>query len=73
MSFIWYPPKELVESSNTKNFMDSEGFAEYKDMVKKSTDDIEWWWSKAIEWLNVEFFEPFEKVLDISRGIEWAS
>ncbi|HDN73542.1 MAG TPA: AMP-dependent synthetase [Archaeoglobus sp.] len=73
MSFIWYPPKELVESSNTKNFMDSEGFAEYKDMVKKSTDDIEWWWSKAVEWLNVEFFEPFEKVLDISRGIEWAS
>jgi acetyl-CoA synthetase len=54
MGFIWHPPKELVEESNVKAFMDAEGFSDYKQMVEKSTEDIEWWWSKAVEWLNVE-------------------
>jgi len=71
MGFIWYPPKELVEESNVKAFMDAEGFSDYKQMVEKSTADIEWWWSKAVEWLNVEWFEPYEKVYDMSKGIEW--
>jgi len=71
MGFIWHPPKELVEESNVKAFMDAEGFSDYKQMVEKSTDDIEWWWSKAVEWLNVEWFKPYEKVYDMSKGIEW--
>ncbi len=71
MSFIWNPPKELVEASNVKQFMDAEGFTEYKELVEKSTQDIEWWWSKAVEVLNIEFFEPYEKVYDMSKGIEW--
>jgi len=71
MGFIWHPPKELVEESNVKAFMDAEGFSDYKQMVEKSTEDIEWWWSKAVEWLNVEWFKPYEKVYDMSKGIEW--
>jgi len=71
MGFIWHPPKELVEESNVKTFMDAEGFSDYKQMVEKSTEDIEWWWSKAVEWLNVEWFKPYEKVYDMSKGIEW--
>ncbi|WP_290623888.1 MULTISPECIES: AMP-binding protein [unclassified Archaeoglobus] len=71
MSFVWHPPKELVEESNVKAFMDAEGFSDYKQMVEKSTDDIEWWWNKAVEWLNVEWFEPYKKVYDMSKGVEW--
>lgn len=71
MGFIWHPPKELVEESNVKAFMDAEGLSDYKQMVEKSTEDIEWWWSKAVEWLNVEWFRPYEKVYDMSKGIEW--
>ncbi len=71
MSFIWHPPRDLVDSSNVKQFMDAEGFKEYKDLVKKSTEDIEWWWSKAVEVLNIEWFEPYKKVYDMSKGIEW--
>lgn len=71
MSFLWHPPKELVEESNVKAFMDEEGFSDYRQMVEKSTEDIEWWWSRAVEWLNVEWFKPYEKVYDMSKGIEW--
>lgn len=71
MGFVWHPPKELVEESNVKAFMDSENFSDYKQLVEKSTEDIEWWWRKADEWLNVEWFQPYGKVYDMSKGIEW--
>jgi len=43
MGFVWNPPKDLVESSNVKAFMDEHGFKDYKELVEKSADDIEWW------------------------------
>ncbi|WP_230972371.1 AMP-binding protein [Archaeoglobus neptunius] len=73
MGFVWHPPKDLVEASNVKRFMDEEGFSDYREMVKRSTEDIEWWWSKAVEWLNIEWFEPYEKVYDMSKGVEWTN
>jgi acetyl-CoA synthetase len=71
MSFIWNPPKELVEVSNVKEFMDSEGISNYKELVEKSVSDIAWWWEKAEKTLKVEWFEPYKKIYDSSRGIEW--
>lgn len=71
MGFVWNPPKDLVESSNVKAFMDEHGFKDYKELVEKSADDIEWWWKTAAETLDVEWFEPYNEVYDISKGVEW--
>ncbi|MBE8540327.1 AMP-binding protein [Geoglobus acetivorans] len=71
MGFVWHPPKDLVEGSNVKGFMEAEGLSDYKELVKKSTSDIEWWWSRAVEWLNVEWFEQYDKIYDTSKGVEW--
>lgn len=71
MSYIWYPPKKLVEKSNVKKFMDKHGIKDYKDLIKHSTEDIEWFWDAAIEELNVEWFKKYKKVLDASE-VQWA-
>ena len=71
LSYIWYPPKKLVEKSNVKKFMDKHGIKDYKDLIKRSTEDIEWFWDAAIEELNVEWFEKYKKVLDASE-VQWA-
>ena len=71
MSYIWYPPKKLVEKSNVKKFMKKHGIKDYKDLIKRSTEDIEWFWDAAIEELNVEWFEKYKKVLDASE-VQWA-
>jgi len=72
MKGLWYPPEELVENSNVKKFMDKHGFRDYNSLIRKSAADIEWFWSKAVEELGVEWFRPPEAVLDASRGIQWA-
>jgi acetyl-CoA synthetase len=72
MADIWYPPESLVENSNVKRFMVKHGFKSYKDLVQKSVEDVDWFWSKAEEELGVEWFQPYTKVLDTSRGVQWA-
>ena len=72
MGIVWYPAKELVENSNVKRFMDRHGIYDYRDLIKRSTDDIEWFWNAAAEELKVEWFTKPEKVLDMTKGIQWA-
>ncbi len=71
MSFIWEPPRELVQESNVKKFMDSEGIGDYRKLVEKSVDDIGWWWEKCEKTLEIRWFKPYERVYDSSRGVEW--
>jgi acetyl-CoA synthetase len=72
LDYIWHPPKELVENSNVKKFMDKQQIAGYKDLVKRSTEDIEWFWKAAVGELKVEWFEKYSRILDTSEGIQWA-
>ena len=72
MGIVWYPAKELVENSNVKRFMDRHGIYDYRDLIRRSTNDIEWFWNAAAEELKVEWFTKPEKVLDMTKGIQWA-
>ncbi|MET1127860.1 MAG: AMP-binding protein [Thermoproteota archaeon] len=70
--YVWVPPKEVVDQSNVKHFMDSHGFSSYKELVRKSTEDIRWFWGNLPSWLGVEWFSEPREVYDLSRGPEWA-
>lgn len=72
MTDLWYPPESLVENSNVKRFMERHGLNDYRDLIQRSVKDIEWFWSEAEKELGVEWFQPYSKVLDTSRGVEWA-
>ena len=72
MTYIWQPPRELVDNSNVKAFMDRVGAPDYRELVRRSTRDIVWFWRVITEELGVEWFREYEKVLDTSRGVEWA-
>ena len=69
---VWTPPRELRERSNISRFMRAQGIESYDDLVRRSTDDIEWFWDAVVKDLHIEFTEPYEQVLDTSRGIAWA-
>ncbi len=55
-----------------KRLMRKHRIATVEELVKRSTEQIEWFWEAAAKDLNVEWFKPYEKVLDSSGGIEWA-
>jgi acetyl-CoA synthetase len=69
--YIWKPSSEIVEYSNIGRFMRRNGLATYHELISKSISEIEWFWQAVIEDLQIEFFRPFDQVMDPSRGIAW--
>lgn len=69
--FVWQPTPEYVSKSRLKRFMDRHGIAGFTELLKRSTEDLEWFWSAVMKDLAIEFYKPYERVLDSSRGIAW--
>jgi len=70
-NIVWKPTEKFKKSTRVWGFMKKHGIKTYEDLIKRSTEDIEWFWAAALEDLNIEFFQPYTKVLDSSKGIPW--
>ena len=42
-----------------------------EELQRRSTEDIEWFWTAVLNELGIEFYSPYERILDTSRGIAW--
>src|SRR5262245_16963294 len=71
--FIWEPDEHTLGRANVVRLMRKHGFESYWDLVARSQDDPEWFWPAAIEDMGLEFSQPWEQVVDLSRGPEWAT
>ena len=67
--FIWEPTPEYIENANVTRLMRKHAIEDFHDLVKRSQEDIEWYWDAAIEDLGITFSTPYEKILDVSDGI----
>lgn len=67
--FLWSPSPHAVERANVTRFMRAHGIATYDELVRRSIDDIEWFWEAVDRDLGFEWFERYARVLDASRGI----
>jgi acetyl-CoA synthetase len=72
MDIVWSPSGDYVERANVTRFMRRHGIDSYEELVKRSQDDVEWFWNAVVEDLGIEFFEPYTQVLDTSDGIPWS-
>ena len=73
MTIVWSPTDEYLERANVTRFMGANGIATYDELVKRSQDDVGWFWDAVVKDLGIEFYEPYERVLDTSAGIPWAT
>ena len=70
--FVWRPTAEHIDEANVTRLMRANGIGDYWDLVARSQDDIEWFWNEAVRDLGIDFFEPYERVLDDSGGPQWS-
>ena len=68
---VWRPSDAIVAESRLKQFMDRHGIANVDELQRRSTEDIEWFWAAVLNELGIEFYSPYERILDTSRGIAW--
>src|SRR2546427_5112569 len=68
---VWRPSAEIIAQSRLKQFMDRHGIGSLEELQRRSTEEIEWFWSAVLEELGIEFYVPYERIVDTSRGIAW--
>ena len=68
----WRPSDDLVGRANVTRFMRLHGISTYEELVRRSQDDVEWFWDAVVRDLDIEFSTPYERVLDTSDGVPWA-
>jgi acetyl-CoA synthetase len=68
---IWTPSAEYVAESNIGRFMEKHGIASFEELRTRSMD-IEWFWEACLEDIGVDWYRPYDTLLDTSKGFEWA-
>jgi acetyl-CoA synthetase len=71
--FIWTPTPEQVETANLTRLARRLGVERYRDLHRISVEEPDRFWPALIEDLGLEFSEPWEQVVDTSRGNQWAT
>jgi acetyl-CoA synthetase len=71
-SIVWRPTPEQSSRSRLAAFMKAHSIPTFEDLMRRSTDDIAWFWDAVIRDLDIRFFTPYEKILDTSEGEPWA-
>ena len=69
----WEPTPEYVERANVTRLMRAHGIESIDELRRRSVEDVEWYWDAAVKDLGIEFSVPYERVMDDSRGVPWAT
>lgn len=70
---VWHPDPEQVRRSNVQRLMDRHGIATYDELLRRSTEDVAWFWDAVVRDLGIDWYQPYEQVVDLSRGVPWAT
>jgi acetyl-CoA synthetase len=68
---VWKPTPAHIEQANLTRFMHMHHIADYDELMNRSTEDIAWFTDAVLDFLDVQFHEPYSKVVDFPRGIQF--
>ncbi|MFY0543937.1 AMP-binding protein [Brevibacillus sp. H7] len=70
-SVVWEPSEKLIQESNLQRFMNQEGILDYDTLLKRSEEDVRWFWDAFVRFAGIEFSQPYTDILDLSQGMPW--
>ena len=59
---VWSPTPAYVERANVTRFMRAHGIGTYDELVRRSVEDIAWFWDAVVRDLDIEFVDPYDEV-----------
>ncbi len=71
--WIWEPDAETVERARVTAFMREHAIDDWHSLHRRAQTDIAWFWDAVVQHLGIEFFTPYDTVVDESRGPMWAT
>jgi acetyl-CoA synthetase len=70
---VWKPTPEVLAHANVTRLMRRHGIDAYGELLRRSQEEPEWFWPAVVEDMGLEFMRPWDAVVDLSRGPEWAT
>src|SRR5436305_8289295 len=70
--FIWRPSAERVEHANVTRLGRALGADGYHELHRISIEEPARFWPAVVADLGIEFSQPWDAVIDSSRGPEWS-
>jgi len=70
--FDWIPSRDLVEGSILSRFIQSTGHASLEELRRYADEDPAWLMEHVLKFCDFRFYEPYDRMMDTSEGIEWA-
>ncbi|MCW5983317.1 MAG: AMP-binding protein [Bryobacteraceae bacterium] len=70
--WIWEPDAEWVARTNVHRFLTRLGFRCAEEFLRYSREKPEEFWGELEREIGIEWFAPYERVLDASGGAPWS-
>jgi len=68
---VWEPTSECIERANLTRFMRQHGIKDFDELMRRSTEDVAWFTDAVLKFLDIQFYEPYSQVVDLSNGIQF--
>jgi acetyl-CoA synthetase len=68
---VWRPDPEAASRTRIARFMRRHGLDSLEALQRRSVEDLEWYWDAVAKDLGWLWSTPYERVADLSRGIQW--
>jgi len=68
---VWAPTQEYIQNAHLTRFMQIHGIDNFADLITRSTQDIPWFNEAILNYLDIQFYQPYSKIVDLTAGIAW--
>ncbi|MGH7861823.1 MAG: AMP-binding protein [Candidatus Dormibacteraceae bacterium] len=69
---IWRPSPEVIGRSRLQRFIEEHGLGSYQGLLARVETDPDWFWAAMVRDVGIQFYRPFDAVVDRSRGLPFA-
>ncbi len=68
--FEWVPGEDQIRTSNLAAFLQFADCSNFDELLTASNSDPGWFWDMVIRYGSLQFYQPYEQIMDASAGIE---
>jgi acetyl-CoA synthetase len=69
----WRPTPFYVQRSRLQRFMQTFGASSFDELLSMAAASPERFWQEAVRDIDIQFYTPYTRVMDTSRGWEWTT